>query len=444
MIKKITFYPSKAENGSGGYLQNISNIVGKGLNNTQTATMYKISSNDENVTCFICFDTSSIPEDAIIKSVKFGVNGKLVMTTGADCKSSYITLYVGDKYMSRGFTYLPNSQEKDLNNAYSGWTYENLQNAKIRWTVSYNDGAAVGEADKIYLYGAELVVEYEVRDYTVSVENNSSVETNPVGEQNVSKGESFSLKIIGEVGSITDNGANVKNDLKDGGGSEADEILSHVTEITTEDTIKGSSNYKSVIGKDTRNAVPGNVYSSKSGVTATIKYSFDFSELPENAIIDVVEVKVGGHLENTTKSLTQGMKLQLYSGENEKGDSACFSKTSHEVITMPTAEWTREELQSAYLLFTFGYYGGLIGGVDFNVTYYLPSDGAKRYVYTIPAVTEDHLIVIGGDEEQVTPLRIKTDGVWKQIKKIYCKEGGTYTEKTVDEMPTDCKYKMIT
>lgn len=189
-------------------------------------------------------------------------------------------------------------------------------------------------------------------------------------------------------------------------------VTSYPTAYATSGTISGTR-YKNCIGKGSSTTATGNDYSKNSSSTATITYSFDFSAIPENAVIDSVSVKVGGHAESTTYSSSKKCDLQLMSGTTAKGSATHFTSTSKQVLTMDAGTWTRAELQSAKLAVTIGYYGGLVNGVDFVVEY---SEAASA-----------------------TRLRIK-DGAWKTVQKVYKKQGGSWVEFDPAEIPAGTKF----
>lgn len=183
-------------------------------------------------------------------------------------------------------------------------------------------------------------------------------------------------------------------------------------------SVTGSINgtrYKNCIGKGSSTTATGNDYAKSSGSTATITYTFDFSDIPENAVIESVEVKVGGHAEANTYNSTKKCEFQLYAGDTAKGEMKHFTGTSKQVITLPSGTWTRAELQEAKLAVTIGYYGGLVNGVDFIVTYSIPST-------------------------QGTPLRVKVSGTYKKVTKIYRKSGGTWAEVDADTLDQAANY----
>lgn len=289
-----------------------------------------------------------------------------------------------------------------------------------------------------YVSISELAIDYTDTPaviYAVNVQTGDGVTVDKEGSTTVSGGEAFDLTINGTISTITDNGADVKSQLVEHQPQSGGTVTSYPTAYSTSGSISGTK-YQAAVGKGSSTTATGNDYAKSSGSTANITYSFDFSGIPENATITSVSVKVGGHLENTSKSTAT---LQLYSGSTAKGSQSKFTTTSKQVVTMTAGTWTRAELQSAKLTFTIGYYGGLVNGVDFVVEYDVPGSGQAYYTYSIASVTANHTIAINVGAVVGTRLRLKA-GSYKRVLKIYRKVGGHYSEITEDDLDTTAKY----
>lgn len=150
-------------------------------------------------------------------------------------------------------------------------------------------------------------------------------------------------------------------------------ISRYPSSYTTSGTIKGTM-YQSAIGKgaDTE-TVSGNDY-APSNQTSYIYYSFDFSDVPDTAVITSMELKVKGHAESTSQSSNSKAQLLVYS--NNSGDGSVsetaksFTSTSAQTLTINfTHTWTVKQLKDAKLQFAIGYYGGLVNGATWTVTY---------------------------------------------------------------------------
>lgn len=131
--------------------------------------------------------------------------------------------------------------------------------------------------------------------------------------------------------------------------------------------LNSTSNLERCIGVSADDgASTQNVYSSGQSVEGTADYSFDLSDIPDNATIKSVACRVRGHEENASRSVCT---FQLYSGSTAKGEASTASGTSNAIYTLTTGSWTRAELDELILRMTVGYYGGLIAGATLTVEY---------------------------------------------------------------------------
>lgn len=209
---------------------------------------------------------------------------------------------------------------------------------------------------------------------------------------------------------------------------------SYPTAYSTSGTINGTR-YKNAIGKgaDT-SAVSGNDYSSSSGSTANIDYSFEF-DIPEDADIVSVACQVKGHAENTSKSTAN---LQLYAGSTAKGSVSKFTSTSAQTVTLTTGTWTKAEVDQMKLRFTIGYYGGLVNGATVTVTY---SYNDIKYTITVSNSTS---VNVTANPTEVSPnqssvikatsiagLTIKDNGTDITSQFVQKTDTGSYEVETI-------------
>lgn len=274
----------------------------------------------------------------------------------------------------------------------------------------------------IYIYGAEIEVDYTVPvQYNVTIQNSTSAsvtssDTAPYEGDDVI----ISADTLSGI-SVKDNGVDVTNQFVQGGSAS----LSKAAESETHSGLQSGSGYAEyAIGRTAEDpySSSSNMYSS-SGSTGHVDYAFDFSEIPSGAAIQSVEVKVYGHRESSTTDSSHVANVQLMSGSTNKGDDQDFTSTSSQTITISNpGTWTRAELQSAILRFTVGYYGGLVCGITWTVTYEM--DG---YTYTISNITADHTIVVVSSGPSYT-LYAKVNGTWRQASKVLVKQNGSWVE----------------
>ena len=131
--------------------------------------------------------------------------------------------------------------------------------------------------------------------------------------------------------------------------------------------MSSTSNASACIGKSaSAGNSTANMYSSGSGSTGVVEYSFDLSGIPSNASIASVECQVKAHEENASRS---EFTLRLYAGSTAKGSKTTVNGTSNTIYTLTTGSWTRSELDNLVLHTEYGYYGGLVAGATLTIVY---------------------------------------------------------------------------
>lgn len=160
-----------------------------------------------------------------------------------------------------------------------------------------------------------------------------------------------------------------------------------------------------------------------------MNYPFDFSSLPDDAEVTAVEVKCYGATESTSENARHA-DVSLWCGNEQKGTTQQFASTSNSTMTLSdTGEWTREDLQDAWVRFGVGYYGGRILGITWKVTY---NHGGTLHHYTYSyGINGDATIVvtIGGGSSQ-PKIFVKINGTWTQFSKAYKKVNGSWVEQS--------------
>lgn len=150
----------------------------------------------------------------------------------------------------------------------------------------------------------------------------------------------------------------------------------------------------------------------RTGITETYVYlTFDLSSIPTNAVINSVSCDVKLRIENQNTSRIAEKKVQLFSGTEAKG-TATTIPISVSIVSLDTGTWTREELDNLTLRFYAkrGYTGT-------SNNYYIYVYGADLTIeYTSGGVTQT--------------LKIKSNGNWTDVSKVYKKENGEWIEQT--------------
>ena len=153
---------------------------------------------------------------------------------------------------------------------------------------------------------------------------------------------------------------------------------------TTSGIQSGSSYAQYAVGHTADNpySSSNNMYASQYS-TGYAAYAFDFSDIPNNATIENIEVDCYGHRESSTISSTYVSQCVLYNGNTAISDEVDFPSTSNSLITViPTTMPTRAQLDNIRLRHYVGYYGGLVLGISFKITYSTGSGNVDHYTYS--------------------------------------------------------------
>lgn len=347
--------------------------------------------------------------------------------------------------------YLFNGTSQSLGDSGSSPMSSTVTTHVISTTYSWEDIAACGaelgvrincrRASRnttayIYIYGAEIEVDYTVPDpatVTSTLTGNGII--SPAGVVSTFKDAEYTLIITpddkSEQVKVTNNGTDVSDQLVEHGSEHNASAIP--ADVTTSGIQSGASYAEYAVGHSAESpstsGTSSNMYAS-SNSTGYAEYSFDFSAIPSNATIEAVEVRCYGHRESSTISSTYVSQCRLYRGSTAISDAVDFPHTSNTLITVtPTTVPTRSELDDVTVRHFVGYYGGLVLGITFVVTYSTGS-GLDQYTYTF-TVTGDAVIavVIGGSGEQ-DAMFIRQNGSWKKVQKVFKKIGGQWIEQT--------------
>lgn len=367
------------------------------------------------------FDFSDVPDNAVVTGFTVMVRG---YESGLSTSTSYAPRLYNNTSTISGASAASTTfgtTARTITVPYTG-EFEALagygSNLGIRLTIRRSSRNTQGY---LYIYGAEIEVEYYIPVYHDVTLTNTTSATVAVSDAHPLEGSDVTVTASTLNGiAVTDNGTDVTNSFVQGGTGTA---TSYPTTYDASGSISGT-HYQQCIGQGLDNTVSGNDYASSSGSTAHIDYSFDFSEIPAGAAIQSVSVKVKGHCESTSSS-SEVATLRLYSGSTAKGSESEFTSTSDQTVTMTAGTWTQAELQSAILRFTIGYYGGAVSGAEWTVAYEL--DG---WVYTISNVVADHAIVVSAASS--TALYVKQSSAWVQVIRAYRKANGSWQEVALD------------
>ena len=275
----------------------------------------------------------------------------------------------------------------------------------------------------LYLQGAEIEVDYTIptpATVTTTLSGNGTI--SPSGSTSTYEDAEFTLTITptnkSDTVTATQDGVDITSQLVSH-GSGTDVVI--VPESATTSSIQSGASYAQyAVGHSAENpySSTSNMYASSTGYA---EYSFDFSGIPSNATIEDVEVRCHGHRESATISSTYISKCALYNGSTEASEEVEFPSTSASIITLtPTTLPTRAQLDNYTVRHTVGYYGGLVTGISFVVTYSTGSD-IDHYTYTYTVSGDSVIAVVIGGAVQTPKLYVKVNGSWVAASKAYKK-----------------------
>lgn len=295
--------------------------------------------------------------------------------------------------------------------------------------------ASSNTADVVTVYGAEIEVEYTVpnpRSLNVSLSGNGAV--TPSGTSTVYDGDEVEVVITptnkNDPVTVTKNGTDVTSQLVAHGAGSTSTFTPD--DVTTSGIQSGSSYAEYAVGHSAESPSSSgsgqNMYASNNS-TGYAAYSFDFSSIPSNATIEDIEVKCYGHRESSTISSNYVSQCILYQGSTAISEEVDFPSTSESIITLtPTTMPTRSQLDNVTVRHYVGYYGGLVRGISFNVTYSTGS-GLDHYTYTYTVSGDATIAVVIGAVAQ-DKMYIKLGGSWIEGTTVYKKVNGAWVEQT--------------
>ena len=284
------------------------------------------------------------------------------------------------------------------------------------------------------IYGAEIEVDYTIptpRTVTSTLTGDGTID--PSGATSTYEGAEYMLTIRptnqNDSITVTNNGTDVSSQIVAHGTEQTVTIVP--ASATTSSIQSGSSYAQYAVGHSAESpySSTSNMYAS-SGSTGYASYSFDFSDIPSNATIESVEVRCHGHRESATISSTYVSKCALYNGSTEASEEVDFPSTSASIITLtPTTLPTRAQLDNYTVRHFVGYYGGLVTGISFEVTYSTGS-GIDHYTYTFTVTTDATIAVTIGSSGPTATISFKNNGAWVSAVKAYKKVSGSWVEQS--------------
>lgn len=432
----IRLVPSKLYNAAGTSYLSVSNASNAYTNTDSTtyATVTNTYSSTSNRYVYLQgFNWNDVPSGAIIND--FSIKLKASESGGSTSSSYRPVLCKGTA------TY---------KNAYCSAITSSASVHEFSFTQDFNTFRDDGEEFAIrincrrgsrntsasfYIYGAEIEVDYTVPNpatVTSTLTGNGTID--PSGAVSTYEGAEYTLTITPtdktETVTATKDGVDITADLVAHGTGSTNTFTAD--DVTTSGIQSGSSYAQYAIGHTAESpySSTSNMYASNYS-TGYAEYSFDFSSIPSNATIENIEVRCYGHRESSTIDSSHVSQCVLYNGSSAASEEVNFPSTSSSIITLtPTTMPTRAQLDNYILRHYVGYYGGLVTGISFKVTYSTGS-GIDHYTYTYTVDGDSTIAVtIGGGGGDTAKIYLKINGSWVQYNKVYKKINGAWVEQS--------------
>lgn len=431
-----------------------------------TATHNRASTNSTYYVYLRGFNFGSVPSSATVSSFTVKIKASATGHTTSTSSSYYMGLVNNTTQI--GST----SASGRLSTTVTTFTFAN---GSLTWDTIFGYGANFGiriplrrassnTADVVSVYGAEILVDYTVpnpRTITTSLVGSGTI--SPSGSTTSYDGEEFELTItptnIASAVTVTNNNVDVTSELVEhySGGTPASTSSASGSGVTTGFSRSNGAFYQSsstssdawlryAIGHTAESPYStsntSNTYvkdgTNDADTMGWMNYPFVFSDLPEDAKITSVEVKCYGATESTSETARHA-DVELYCGNELKSVRQSFTSTSNGTITISSpGEWTRDELQNAWVRFIVGYYGGRILGITWKVNYTYGGT-LDHYTYTYEVNGDATIVVNIGGAVITKTFYQKNNGTWTAINvtAVYKKVNGSWVQQTTWENAFD-------
>lgn len=436
----IRLVPSTYYLSSSSYLS-VSNAANM-YHNTDNDSYATVTNSQSGTTSYYIylrgFNFNDIPAGAIINSFTVKLKAR---ESGVTTSTSYYPRICNGTSTLTGSCSMPSTSVQTL-------SFSGLQ-VDLDTLKSYGDNfgirincrrASRNTTGYMYIYGAEIEVDYTMPDprtITSTLSGNGTI--SPSGATTKYDGDEYEITItptnISDPVTVKNNGTDVTSELIEHhtGGTSTSTSKASESGVTTGFSRSGGAFYQSAstssdswlryaIGHTAESPYStsntSNTYckdgTNDANTMGWMNYPFDFSAIPSDAEITGVEVKCYGAAEDTSQSASHA-DVSLWCGNEQKGTTQKFTSTSNQTITISDpGDWTRQELQNAWLRFAVGYYGGRLLGITWKVTY---SYGGTlhHYTYTYTVAGDAVIIVTIGSSTDQPRLFVKLNGTLYEV-----------------------------
>lgn len=433
-----TYYLS---NSSYVSVSNADNMYTNTDSTTRGTITHNRASTNNTYYCYLRgFNFSAIPDNANVSGWTVKIKASATGHTTSTSSSYYMSLYNGTTAI--GST----SASGRLSTSVTTFTFAE---GSLTWDTIVNYGSNFGiriplrrassnTADVVSVYGAEIEVTYTIPDprtITSTLTGNGTID--PSGAVTTYDGEEYELTITptnkSDTVTATRDGVDITNQLVAHGAGST--VSSTPDDVTTSGIQSGSSYAEYAVGHSAESpsssGTSSNMYAS-SGSTGYAAYSFDFSGIPSGATIEEIVVRCYGHREHATIDSTHVSQCVLYQGSTAISDEVDFkgyANVNSTITLEPTSMPTRSQLDNVTVRHYVGYYGGLVLGITFEVTYSTGS-GLDHYTYTFTVTGDSTIAVTIGSSGRTDGIYVKQNGSWVKAANVYKKVNGAWVLQT--------------
>lgn len=374
------------------------------------------------------FTVEGIPSGATISSIACRYKARISSTSYIASTSVQLYSNTTTKGETGTFTTTSNSPSVSTISNTGTWTAAELAEARIRFTATRGTSNTSRSAS-MYIYGAELTVNYSFQGIAYTVAATSFVQDIDVdpSSQELLAGEDAEIRIdaasLDDV-VVTDNDIDITSSLVRHTNSAEPQTATFIPSSfdstnSVYDTTGGdngngiySTNYIENALTNHNSTTRCALYSVQgSGQISKMYFNFDCSSIPANATINSVSCQFKGGSQGS--SYYSSYVVYLCSGTTNKTSSVSVtgSNSSPTTVTISGGTWTRADLNNAKILFqvtrgssntttqsTWSFFGATL-----TVNYSLPTDNPYYWTYSLNNLAADHVILIDNAGAYIPP-----------------------------------------
>lgn len=419
----IRLTPSTYYLSSTSYLS-ISNAANM-YNNTDNSTYATITNSRASTTSYYIylrgFNFSDIPSGAIINSFTIKLKAR---ESGVSTSTSY------KPYLANGTTTINGSCDVITTTA-ATHTFTGIS---ADWDTIVDYGSTFGirincrrasrnTTSYMYIYGAEILVDYTIPVHHNITINNSTSTTVTATDSNPLEGSDVEIRSSTISGiTVTDNGTDVTNQFEyktDSGRYEVENVGSYGF------SLNGSGYYQS-----------DNKGIDKSAAVCRVNLSLPTSATVTFTFINYAEEGYDfGVFGNIDTSLNHNY-YPANGGISDTSYKLACNSSSHNKSTEQTLTYSVSSGEH-FIDVKYSKDDASASGNDtlqFKVSITLDGSAPSYYGYTITNVQGDHLIVVSESGGDTNVLFVKQNGSWVQVQTAYVKQNGTWSSVDISSV----------